>query len=469
MSFETILLAAGIYVVLGRWIVGLRNRGRDPLFAVLNLAATYFFFYAGNTRFRLLFFLCFLVYVGVIAIQFLAMWRLSRRRDWVPWIAFWIPIAVLVFVRCVSVEHFSSLFHSGIRAVLERHPEINLNILFFGVSYMSFRTSYLVLEVRNGAVPRPNFWQYVGFAFFAPTMSVGPINTYSLHHRAFRGTDASPHTGRPGCSAVLVGTVKYRFFGPLLNQLTYSGLLLDGHPHLWVDFPIAVVGYYLFLYCNFSGFCDIAIGGAGLMRISVAENFNDPFAARNPKDFWNRWHITLSHYMRDVVFSPLSKKLAGVFGPRHLNAAIATAIMIVFLLIGIWHGLGWHYAAFGVVQGIGVAGNHYYAVILKRRLGKERFAAYNRSRIIHGVAVIANFIFVAASMFLFAVDWQMMKAAFSPCCDFESGRRNPLRLPLSRRRFVLSEPDGGPRCREYVASTRASQPLCGSVPAQGFE
>ena len=115
---------------------------------------------------------------------------------------------------------------------------------------------------------------------------------------------------------VLVGAVKFKFFGPLLNQLTYSGLLLDGHPHLWVDLPIAAVAYYLYLYCNFSGFCDIAIGGAGLMGIPVAENFANPFAARNMKDYWNRWHITLSLYMRDVVFSPLSKALVRSFRTR---------------------------------------------------------------------------------------------------------------------------------------------------------
>ena len=103
-----------------------------------------------------------------------------------------------------------------------------------------------------------------------------------------------------------------------------------------------MVFYYLYLYCNFSGYCDMAIGAAGLIGIPVAENFNNPFAARNVKDFWNRWHITLSSYMRDVVFAPLSKNLVRAMGPAYANHAIALTITVVFLLVGVWHGVGWY-------------------------------------------------------------------------------------------------------------------------------
>jgi D-alanyl-lipoteichoic acid acyltransferase DltB (MBOAT superfamily) len=212
---------------------------------------------------------------------------------------------------------------------------------------------------------------------------------------------------------VLVGAVKYAFFGPLLNQLTYTGLLLDGHPHLLVDLPIAAVAYYLYLYCNFSGFCDIAIGGAGLMRFAVAENFANPFAARNVGEFWNRWHITLSQFMREVVFSPLSKALVQAFGPAQANHAIALAILVVFLLVGVWHGAGWNYLMFGVAHALGVGANHYYTIGLKKWLKKETYAAYNRSRTIHAMAVTLTFIYVTFSYFAFANDWDAMKNIFS--------------------------------------------------------
>jgi D-alanyl-lipoteichoic acid acyltransferase DltB (MBOAT superfamily) len=243
-------------------------------------------------------------------------------------------------------------------------------------------------------------------------MSVGPINTYSNYRRGF---DSKPSSipARRAMLRILVGCVKYLFLGSICNQLTYLGLLLNDHYHLWIDLPIAAVFYYLYLYCNFSGFCDMAIGAAGLIGIPVPENFKDPFLARNVQDFWNRWHITLSHYMRDVVFSPLSKYLAHLVGPSRVNHAIALTIMIVFLLIGIWHGVGWNYAAFGVIHGVGVVVNHYYTIGLKKRLGRDGFKAYNSNRWIHIGAVILTFCFVAFSFFFFANTPSAMKEILS--------------------------------------------------------
>jgi D-alanyl-lipoteichoic acid acyltransferase DltB (MBOAT superfamily) len=321
------------------------------------------------------------------------------------------PLGILIVVHFTPVTELSGLFSRRLYEVLTRRPLSPTE--FVGLSYLAFRTSHLVLEVRNGVVPPPDFWEYLGFAFFAPTLSIGPISHYSSYRQAF-GNDGRPEIpiGRASLR-VLIGAVKFRFFGPLLNQLTYSNLLLDGNPHLWVDLPIAALAYYLYLYCNFSGFCDIAIGGAGLMGIPVQENFMNPFAARNMRDFWNRWHITLSQYMRVVVFSPLSTSLVRAFGANRANHAVAVTIFVVFLLVGVWHGVSWHYAAFGVAHGFGVAANHYYTIALKKRLGKKGFAAYNQSPAIHAVAVMLTFIYVTACLFLFANTGNDMRTILS--------------------------------------------------------
>jgi D-alanyl-lipoteichoic acid acyltransferase DltB (MBOAT superfamily) len=412
VTVEIALLAAALYVLIGRWVVtALQAHGRDASFAILNLAAVYLFFFWGkDRRFTVLFSLFFVMYVGFVSTQYLALRRWATRSDWLPWLSFSLPLLLLVAIRYAPVLELSGLLSPTVRDVLLRHPEFTLGGVFIGISYLAFRTSQLVLDVRNGVVPMPSYAQYVGFAFFAPTLSVGPINRYSQHRRAFSEDKASSIPVGRALLRVLVGGVKYKYLGPLLNQLTYSGLLLDGHPHHWIDLPIAAVAYYLYLYCNFSGFCDIAIGGAGLMGIAVAENFDNPFGARNIREFWNRWHITLSEYMRDIVFSPLSKMLVRAGGPRRADHAIAATILVVFLLVGIWHGVGWNYAAFGAAHGIGVAANHYYTILLKKRLGKERFAAYMKSRFIHAVAVVSTFLYVTATLFLFANDSESMKS-----------------------------------------------------------
>ncbi len=407
-----LLLAALLLVV--RLLLRRPIPGRSVLFAATQLAATYWsFFRVGNAGYYGLFAVLFAGYVAIVIGQYVALRLFGARAGWQPWIAFVMPVALLAAVRYLPLLEWLSMLSPKVQSVLGRHPEFTLGAFFVGLSYLAFRTSHLVLEVRNRVVSMPSLCDYLGFAFFLPTFSVGPISPYSLHVKAF-DADAKPDlpAGR-ALMRLLVGGVKFKYFGPLLSQLGWGPLMLDGHPHLWIDVPLAAAAYYLFLYCNFSGFCDIAIGSAGLMGVPVAENFDNPLAARNVKDFWNRWHITLSTYMRDVVFSPLSKTLVRWLGPANANHAIAITITVVFLLVGIWHGVGWNYAAFGLMHAAGVVTNHYWAIGLKAKLGRERMLAYNRSPWIHAASVCITFVFVSASLFLFANTPAQMREIWS--------------------------------------------------------
>jgi D-alanyl-lipoteichoic acid acyltransferase DltB (MBOAT superfamily) len=396
------LLICGIvvYILLARFTIKkLRGRWREAVFAVLNLAGYYLFFVKIHDRiFTEIFVFYILVVIGMYAVMGACL--SPEKGGWKLWLAFLTPILVLIAARYTPPSLYSGLF-LRLPGGSFLGPNFLMAPYLVGISYLAFRCSYLVLEVRNGAVQKPGFWDYLGFAFFVPTMPVGPINTYSNYRRGF---EANPPEDRLGRAAlrILVGWVKYLFLGNIFNQLSYSGLLLDDHYHPWIDLPIAMVFYYLYLYCNFSGFCDMAIGAAGLIGIPVPENFQDPFAARNMREFWNRWHITLSQYMRDVVFSPLSKFLARVMGPSQVNQAVALTIMVVFLLIGIWHGTGWNYAVFGLLQGVGVITTHYYTLGLKKWLGRDGFKAYNANPWIRAVGVVVTFCFFSATLFFFA-------------------------------------------------------------------
>lgn len=342
-----------------------------------------------------------LLYLGVVLVQGRLLRHWAPRGGWRTLAAFLLPLVVLVVVKYLPLPDFVI---RRIGAGSGIGPD-----LLIGISYMAFRLSYLTLEVRNGTVAAPRPAEFLAFAFFLPTLSVGPINTYATH--SGRGTDRTPLPG--AWLRMLLGAVKFSFLASMVNQFSYTGLLLDGHPHAWVDLPTAMVCYYLFLYLNFSGYCDMAIGVAGLLGIRVAENFENPFAARNVKDFWNRWHITLSTYMRDVVFSPLSKWLVRTLGPARVNHATAICIMVVFLLVGIWHGVGWHFLLFGLSHGLAVAANHYYTIFLKKTLGRARFLAYGKSALVRGTAVVLTFAYISASLFLFANDGRAMRAIFT--------------------------------------------------------
>jgi D-alanyl-lipoteichoic acid acyltransferase DltB (MBOAT superfamily) len=401
---DTISLLVGLlaYVVAGR-IVMRHFTGvvREAALAALNVAGVFaFLFYGGKEHYVLRF----VIYLALIVGLYLTVCLFAEKRGRWPWLAFFAPIAALIVVRYVPGEWYVALGH-----VLGKTWRGVPNMI--GISYLAFRCSRLVLEVRNGVMPKPNFLEYLNFAFFLPTMPVGPINTYANFRRGFTERYEVP-LGRAALR-ILVGAAKYQFLGNLCNQLTYSGLLLDSHPHLWLDLPVAMFFYYLYLYLNFSGFCDMAIGAAGIMGIAVPENFENPLLARNMKEFWNRWHITLSGWMRDLVFSPLSKFLVRVMGVKLADHAIALAIFATFLLIGIWHGVGWNYAAFGLAQALGVATVHYYTIFLKRKLGREGFKAYNENRWIHAAAVTVTFCYYAVTLFLFANTFADMRQIFS--------------------------------------------------------
>jgi len=400
---DTTCLQAGLlaYIVAGRLVMRhLAGNLRELLLAGLNVAGVFFFlFYASKEHYALRFG----IYVVLIVGLYLTVCLFADKRGRWPWLAFFAPIAALMVARYLPVSVYAALGHA-LGKTFRGVPQM------IGISYLAFRCSRLVLEVRNGVVKKPNFLEYVNFAFFLPTMPVGPINTYANFRRGFTQKYDVP-VGRAALR-ILVGAVKYQFLGNLCNQLTYSGLLLDDHPHHWIDLPVAMVFYYLYLYLNFSGFCDMAIGAAALIGIPVPENFENPLAARNMKEFWNRWHITLSGWMRDLVFSPLSKFLVGKFGIKLADHAIALAILVTFLLIGIWHGVGWNYALFGLAQAIGVATVHYYTIFLKKRLGRDGFKTYNANRWIQGTAIVITFCYYAVTLFLFANTFAEIKQIF---------------------------------------------------------
>lgn len=400
MDVVWLLGGTAVYIVLGRAIVRLPSGTlRDALFALLNIAGVYALFFRIGPLGPILILACYVV-LAVVQHRVLRAWGVTAA-------AFFAPIVALVVIKSVLALDPSW-------ALPGDRPVVPMLAALIGLSYFAFRTSYLALEVRNGVVPMPTLWQYLGFCFFVPTMAVGPISRYSVFKRSLDTplTTASLPVSRAALR-LLVGAVKYRFLAGMLDQLTYSGLLLDGHPHHWIDFGVAAIAYYLFLYCNFSGFCDMAIGAAGLMGVAVEENFDRPFAARNVRDFWNRWHITLSTYMRDVVFTPMSKLVARRVGPSSVNHAAVPGIVAVFLLIGVWHGLAWHYLAFGAMHAVGVTVTHYYTLFLKKRLGRDGFAAYNRNPWIKAAAVGVTFTFATTSYLLFANEFADIRTIFA--------------------------------------------------------
>jgi D-alanyl-lipoteichoic acid acyltransferase DltB (MBOAT superfamily) len=349
----------------------------------------------------------FSIYIAFVLVNYVFL-RLCRR-DGATWsaLAFLFPLVFLIYIKYLS----GTLNPFG--AILAKAGLTRMGVFFVGVSYLSFRLVHLVQEVRNELVEMPNVWEYLAFVFFVPTLSLGPISPYSKFIGSFREPNRHNTPVSRSMLRILVGFTKYIFLGSLAAQFTYAGLLRDGHPHKIIDLVIAIPAYGIYLYCNFSGFCDMVIGVSGLLGFEVAENFDRPFTSRNFQEFWTRWHITLSTWIRDLVFTPLSKALMRKFGPKSANHVIAVSILISFLIVGVWHGSGLNFLVFGALQGAGLVTVHYYTVWLKKKLGRDRFAAYRANGWIKATATAMTFSYFALTLFFFANTWEQMRAILS--------------------------------------------------------
>jgi len=341
-------------------------------------------------------FIAYLGYLGLVLVNYWLLTHAKRTGRW-PLAALWTPILMLIGIKYLPLY-----------GMLSPNPAI----AFVGLSYLTFRICYLVQEVQNDVVAMPDVWDYLSFAFFLPTMSVGPISPFRLFIGSLRNLDRNVTPIWRSVQRIIVGLGKYIFISTLLSQFGYAALLLDGHPHGWFDMLIAILVYPAYLYCNFSGLCDMVIGVSGLMGIEVMENFDRPFSSRNFQVFWSRWHISLSSFMRDMMFTPMVKFLAARFGPGNLNHAVAATIVSVFLVIGVWHGAGVNFVLFGLSQGLGVAAVHYATIYMKKRLGKAGFIAYQKNRAIYVAACICTYLYFALSMILFANSWDQLGKIF---------------------------------------------------------
>lgn len=158
--------------------------------------------------------------------------------------------------------------------------------------------------------------------------------------------------------------------------------------------------YPAYVYINFAGYCSVVIAAASLLGLRLPENFDRPYLARNMIEFWNRWHITLSHWLRDYLFTPGYKALAQRW-PTRAASMVPLCYFMVFLVAGVWHGSSANFVVFGMLHGTGVSVAKMWENHLIRRLGRKGLKQYLQSRKIRVVATLINFHFVCSTFLFF--------------------------------------------------------------------
>lgn len=217
------------------------------------------------------------------------------------------------------------------------------------ISFFVFEFVHYLFEVRRGATPVRNIFDFAAFTFFFPSLVAGPIKRYGQFLPSLKEGLKSVSTNDVMLGLLLVtsGFVKKLILADTLTayiasrQDLFTSLVLQER---WL--VVLAIGFRIYL--DFSGYSDIAIGLARMMGIQLPANFNWPYLAVNLKDFWQRWHISLSTWIRDYVYIPLGGNRMGT--QRMLLNGVAA-----FALCGFWHGADWHYILWGLYHGVGFA------------------------------------------------------------------------------------------------------------------
>ena len=231
---------------------------------------------------------------------------------------------------------------------------------FLGISYMTFKVLQIIFERYDGVIKEPiNIFDYLQFLLFFPTISSGPID------RSKRFTEDIHHIIPRAEYIELLGTGLFRLLLGLVYKVVLSGLLylaMNHIPHKGLLFTTVsyMYLYTFYLFFDFAGYSLMAVGVSNIMGIQTPMNFNKPFLSIDIKDFWNRWHISLSTWLRDFIFSRIVMKSMRYkwFKTRLSTAMFAYMINMVFM--GFWHGLSWSYIAYGFYHGILMAGFEWY-------------------------------------------------------------------------------------------------------------
>jgi D-alanyl-lipoteichoic acid acyltransferase DltB (MBOAT superfamily) len=244
---------------------------------------------------------------------------------------------------------YADFFVANVNAIAGTGWTLPGVVLPLGISFFTFTQIAFLVDAWRGEAREYSATHYALFVTFFPHLLAGPI----LHHKEMMPQFALPERQRVqwdniarGLALLVLGLAKKVLVADSLAPWADAGFAAI--PQLgFADAWIATLAYTLQLYFDFSGYTDMALGMALMLNIRMPQNFDSPYATTNIRDFWRRWHMTLSRFLRDYLYVPLG-------GNRSGPAASAAAVMATFLLGGLWHGANWTFVAWGALNGAGL-------------------------------------------------------------------------------------------------------------------
>jgi D-alanyl-lipoteichoic acid acyltransferase DltB (MBOAT superfamily) len=241
-------------------------------------------------------------------------------------------------------------------------------ILPIGLSFHTFQAMSYTIEVyRGNQKAEKHFGIYALYVMFYPQMVAGPIERpQHILPQLHRKISFSSRNLNTGIFLMIVGLFKKMVIADRLG-LYVDPVFSNPNAHSSLDLLLATYFFAFQIYCDFSGYSDIAVGAALTLGIELMRNFNMPYISQNVSEFWHRWHISLSTWFRDYVYIPLG-------GSHVAFPKTCRNLLIVFLVSGLWHGANWKYLIWGLIHGILII---LYLILKKNKLLPGRYAFIN--------------------------------------------------------------------------------------------
>jgi D-alanyl-lipoteichoic acid acyltransferase DltB (MBOAT superfamily) len=346
MLFPTVEFAIFFVIVLTLSWALMRRFGAWKLFII---AASYVFYASANWTF------CFLL-AGVtvgnqVAANLIHRSDDERRRKRI------LIAAVALDLGVLGLFKYYSFFVQDVGRVLDAvhlglSPPLLTIALPVGISFFTFQAITYVVDVKRGLVPPATTVDTAVYLSFFPHLVAGPI----VRAREFLPQLAAPRDPArvavgAGVALIVLGLVKKVAIADYLAREVVDPVFAVPGAYAAPDVGLAAYAYAAQIYCDFSGYTDMAIGLALLMGFVFPQNFDRPYRATGFRDFWRRWHITLSRFLRDYLYIPLG-------GSRGGRLLTARNLMITMLLGGLWHGAAWTFVLWGGFHGAGLVAEH---------------------------------------------------------------------------------------------------------------
>lgn len=290
-----------------------------------------------------------------------------------------------------------------------------------GLSYVFFRVLHLVIEAGENSLERDiGPFAFLTYTLNFTTLVSGPIQRYEgfvEDQFAEKPIPLDASIIGSQLERIVRGFFKVNVVALLFNIIRADSMARLAQPLPWPQKALAALelaaAYPFFLYCNFSGYIDIVIALARLLRLRLPENFDRPFSAASFLDFWNRWHITLSRWLKTYVFNPLFMALIRRMPSKSLQPWLGVfSFFVTFFLVGLWHGRTSEFLIFGLLQGGGVAANKLWQLLLARFLGRKQYTALSANSIYIAAARGLTFCWFAFTLFWFWGSWVEIHAIF---------------------------------------------------------